>query len=121
MMVTLDPNMAYEKAPRGKLIEACGLLPNFFIDSLTKVAYEGGEGAQAVYDEMVTLYGFGDYSGPSWGTVSPSGSYVSSYEEDEDLEPYLMMESLEGVKMYVYPNAILAVMDSETTILTRMD
>ena len=118
MMVTVDPLKAYTDAPKDRLIAACGILPQFFAEAVM----QGNDTAESVYKAMVAIYGFGDYSGTSWGTVSDEGVYKSSYDEDPDMSPLLLCEWPDSeVKMYCYEHAILAVVDDEKQIITRMD
>ena len=44
---------------------------------------------------------------PMKGTVSLDGKYVSEYSDDEDLEPYFMVNTPDGVG-YIYPYAFVA-------------
>jgi len=117
MMVTLDPNKAYPEAKKGDLVEACGIIPQFFFAA----AVENKKTAKEAYETMVSEYGFGDWSSTSWGTIDPKGTYVSSSEGDQDLEPYMELVMLDGPTLYIYPHAILAVVDSNDTIISRMD
>ena len=118
MMVTVDPLKKYEDAKQGKLVAATGILPQFYMEAMVR----GNDTARDVYEAMVDIYGYGDYSGPSWGTVSPTGVYKSSYEEDPDMYPLVLCEWPDNdVRLWVYQHAILAVQDPEETIITRMD
>ena len=44
---------------------------------------------------------------PMKGKVSLDGKYVSEYSDDEDLEPYFMIDTPDGVG-YIYPYAFVA-------------
>ena len=120
MIAEIDPlNVHLEKGATAKrIVEACGILPMFYTEACVK----GLVTAQEVYDDMVKTYGFGDFSGPSWGTVSPDGTYVSSFEEDPDMQPLMKCTWPDSpVELLIYQNAILAVRDADTSIITRMD
>ena len=117
MMVSIDPNKAFKGAKKDRLIEACGLIPYFFLAAKE----QGAKTAKEAYAVMVSEYGFGDYSSTSWGTVDSKGTYVSAYDEDPDMEPLMSMTILDGPTLYVYQYAIMAVVDSNDTIITRMD
>ena len=119
MMVTIDPTNNWPKDKRPRLVAACGLLPMFFVDAINK----GLIGTQEVYDDMVKTYGFGDFSGPSWGSINEeTGVYVSSYEEDEDLAPMVTMDSLDGPTLYIYQHAIIGLVGPDgVQIVSRMD
>jgi len=117
MLVIIDPNKHYAKNKQGHLIEACGLIPYFFRDAEDA----GLKDAKEVYDFMVSVYGFGDYSGVNWGVVGPKGTYTSLEPEDKPLEPLVSFEIVEGCKLYVYPYAIMAVVQGNTQIISRMD
>jgi len=120
MIVEIDPlNVHLPKGASSKrIVDACGILPMFYTEAMVK----GLETAQEVYDDMVKTYGFGDYGSASWGTVSPDGTYVSSYEEDPDMAPLLKLTWPDNpVECLIYEHAILAVRDEDKTIITRMD
>lgn len=117
MMVTIDKNKAFEGAKKDRLIEACGLIPYFFVAAKE----QGAKTAEEAYQTMVDEYGFGDYSGTNWGTVDPKGTYVSAYDEDPDMEPLMSMSILDGPTLHIYQSAILAVVDANKTIISRMD
>jgi len=44
---------------------------------------------------------------PIKGGVSLDGKYVSTYSDDEDLEPYFMIDTDDGIG-YIYPYAFVA-------------
>ena len=121
MIAEIDPlNVHMPKgASAKKIVGAVGILPMFYTEACVK----GLDTAHEVYEDMVKTYGFGDYSGPSWGTVKDDGTYVSSFEEDPDMAPLMKCSWPDNpVVMYIYQHAILAVVDGfETPIITRMD
>jgi hypothetical protein len=117
MIIEVDPLRAFEKAPEDHLVSAAGLIPYFAVEALQ----EHPEGpARDVYDKMVSIYGFGDFSGAFTGTVSEEGVY--SYPEDPDLSPIMKLYFPGSpVEVFVYQYAIIAVRDDQETITSRMD
>jgi hypothetical protein len=116
-MITLDPNGKFPGVPKEHMQEFAGLIPRIVADAVLA----GACGAREVYDAMVLAYGYGDYSSINWGTISEDGTYVSSEEEDPDLDPVVMWELPCGTKVRLYNHAIVSVVDDEETIITRMD
>jgi hypothetical protein len=103
-----------------RLEAACGVLPFFFMDAVMQRA----ETAEDTYASMVKSYSFGDYRFKG-GSVTTDGTYVSEYTEDPDMVPYVTFvakwEGGETVKLHIYRSAILSVVDSKSTIISRMD
>lgn len=119
MMVTIDPTNHYPPNRQGPLIEACGLIPIFFCKAIASLSEKAT--AREVYEAMVEMYGYGDYHTTKWGHCTKEGIYKSSYPEDPDLYPYIEMRLPDGLGLFVYPHALLAVVDTKETILSRMD
>lgn len=120
MIISVDPNKYHVPigATMDRLVQACGIIPAFAAEAYVK----GHETAQDVYGAMVEAYGFGDMSSTDWGTVDPTGVYKSTYDEDPDMQPLVELSSPDNpVKVYIYQYAIVAVVDKDTTIITRMD
>lgn len=120
MIISVDPNEYHipKGATKVRLVRACGIIPAFAAEAYAK----GNETAQDVYDAMVERYGFGDMSSTKWGTVDPTGVYKSAYDEDPDMQPLVELRFPENpVKVYIYQYAIVAVVDEDTTIISRMD
>ena len=117
MIVSVDPTGKYEGVSKGKLVDACGLIPIFAVDAFV----QRKDTAQAFYDVMVESYGFGDWSSAGWGTVGPEG-VLKSDQGDPDMSPLLELSFPEsGIKVYVYQSAIMAVVGPDETIVSRMD
>lgn len=118
MEVKVDPLKDYTKVNPLRLIEACGIIPQF----VNYAADTGAEDAQAFMDLMSEAYGFG-LSGnmlDHGGAVSPEGKYT--YPEDAPLYPLVEWRTPEGITVWVYEYAIVAVRDSkDNTVMTRMD
>lgn len=118
MIISIDPTKSFAGANKDRILDACGLIPMFVVDAFSA----GKATTKDVYGSMVESYGFGDMSSTDWGTVEPDGTYVSSYDEDEDLKPLIELSFPENpVKVYVYQYAIVAVVDPDNTIISRMD
>lgn len=115
--VAFDPRAAYG-ANSEKLLAACGVIPSIFSEAAMG---PDTEDAPSMYKRAVEVYSFGDYSSVQWGTVTPEGVYVSSHDEDPDLNPMVVFYWPFGVEVLVYPHAIIAVRDEENTIISRMD
>lgn len=118
---TLDPTGVLVKdkgASLERIGQAQGLIPEFVLYAVQR----GAESAQEVWDAMVEAYGFGDFSGPEWGTIDAEGVYHSKYDEDPDLHP-LVRYDLQGdrVSVYLYNYGIVSVVSTEQTIIGRMD
>lgn len=115
--VSLDPHQTHG-ANKERLLAACGLIPSIFSEAAGE---PDTEDAESLYKAAVRIYGFGDYSGTDWGTVDPDGLYRSSHDEDPPLSPIAVFRWPFGVEVLVYPHAIIAVRDEDTTIISRMD
>jgi hypothetical protein len=117
MIVILNPQGSYPKGSPMALVEACGLIPLFFED-----AVKGEQDPSEVWAEMVRLYSFGDWSG-DWGEISEDGETLASNEGDPTLYALLTMLDLDsGIKLAVFPNAILALTKKGyAPIVGRMD
>lgn len=117
--VLLDPFGQFPQVDKkGRILEACGLIPAIFSQAAGE---PDTEDAQALYKAAVDVYGFGDWSGSDWGTVSQNGVYTSTHEDDEPLKPIAVFRWPFGVEVLVYRHAIIAVRDEDTTIISRMD
>lgn len=118
MDIQLDPSGYYASLPDVKqvrMLAACGLLPYFFASAVAG----GAKGAERVLKAMENHYGFPAPTIKKRGMeVDDEGIY--RYPGDDPLHPLLMMRA-EGVTFYVYPHAILALQDSSSTLVTRMD
>ena len=89
-------------------IEALGLIPHFFERSL----YIEGQPIQSVADKMDTLYHYGGFVYPFGGTIDDKGTYISSSEEDDPLDPIARIDKL-GFTVWIYPYAIVGLTDDK--------
>ena len=119
-----DPRKAYQHMTREHLEEACGIIPDFFERALSVDDFTGIETVTGVMDD---LYGFGGFEQyPIKGEITASGTYVSEYDDDPDLEPLIAFASLDpahcDVEMFVYPYAFVGLRDSSgATKIARFD
>jgi len=119
-MVIIDTNEKfYTDSSRQQLMEACGLIPMFFVQATDGLA-SAAEPTEAVFYAMDDIYGYGGADTMD-GTVTDGGVYQSSYKGDEDLQPYATVYS-RGYICYIYPYAITAVRgDDGETFIGRFD
>ena len=123
----IDPNDAFGHLDKKHLIEMCGVVPNFFIKSVMN----SDDDFDNIIEGMDQEYGFGGFQHPFGGTIK-NHKYISSYEEDEDLDALLVMnyrtedhatDILPSFKMYQFQYGIVAVEDvpSGKTKIARFD
>ena len=123
----IDPNDAFGHLDKKHLIEMCGVVPNFFIKSVMN----SDDDFDNIIEGMDQEYGFGGFQHPFGGTIK-NHKYISSYEEDEDLDALLVMnyrtedhatDILPSFKMYQFEYGIVAVEDvpSGKTKIARFD
>ena len=123
----IDPNDAFGHLDKKHLIEMCGVVPNFFIKSVMN----SDDDFDNIIEGMDQEYGFGGFQHPFGGKIK-NHKYISSYEEDEDLDALLVMnyrtedhatDILPSFKMYQFEYGIVAVEDvpSGKTKIARFD
>lgn len=106
------------------LEEACGIIPDFFERALSVDEFVDIE---SIAETMDQLYGFGGFQAyPIDGEVNAQGTYVSEYDDDPHLEPYIAFTSLDpsrtNVEMFVYPYGFVGLRDSNgATKIARFD
>jgi len=113
--IEIDPNGKFLTVEMSRVIGAAGLLPYFALEAF-ELLPEGG--TEEVYQMLVSIYGMGDYRMPKGGTVSPEGVYNAP--EDPPLDPIVSVSGL-NTTVYIYQYAIIAVVDKNDTIVSRMD
>lgn len=106
---------AYPEYTRPQLGEWMGLIGLWF--SEWQYAHKLYDGDMVQY--MQDNYGFGELY-KMGGSVSDSGTYVSSYEDDEDLEWIGRVKTSNGYA-YCYPYGIVAIPTDDGHFITRMD
>jgi len=117
----LNPTKAAElgAAKPSALVEACGLIPDFFADACITLAL-GVEGSTQsalddIADRMDAVYGCGGFgSYPFDGTLSSDGTYVSPHEDDADLPPLCRFGFKGTFHCFVYQYGITAIRDNTT-------
>ena len=127
-----DPRKAYDQLynfddqddKERWLEEACGIIPDFFERALSVDPFVD---IDSIAETMDKLYGFGGFQQyPLDGEVNAQGTYVSEYNDDPHLEPYIAFTSLDpsrtNVEMFVYPYGFVGLRDSHgATKIARFD
>jgi len=94
------------------LVEACGIVPDFFCAACAEASAAAGDEDITLDDickGMDVLYGFGGFEYPMGGQVDHQGVLISNHDDDADLHP-LARFGFEGrVFCYVYDCGIVAV------------
>jgi len=119
----LNPAKASElgSARPDDLVEACGLIPDFFADACITLAL-GDDSADAnlsalddIADRMDAIYGCGGFAAhPYGGTVAADGTYSSPHHEDEALPPLCRFGFKGTFHCFVYQYGITAIRDNTT-------
>lgn len=99
------------------LLEACGIIPDFFCDALINAEQENPDGItlQHVADGMDRVYGFGGFQYPWPGKLDADGVYTSSeYPDDPPLSPLVRFsfncyERGRVIECFVYEAGITAI------------
>ena len=111
--VTKNQSLGFTDNQWGQLIEANGLLLMWFIEwnQVNDAVNKDREKPIQIMDFFKQKYNMSAGCDP-WtmkGKVSLDGKYVSEdgYDDDEDLEPYFMIDTPDGVG-YIYPYAFVA-------------
>jgi hypothetical protein len=126
---TLAPslNSQWKKAfSSNDLIEACGIIPDFFLDACIRATHDLDGTLSAVAQEMDRAYqmgGFGSYT--FTGELSADGLYTfDAFDEHQDppLQPYARFR-FKNFECFVYPYAITAIrdIDSGESMAARFD
>ena len=116
--VAMDPTGHFRNrdVSKDKLLEAMGLIPYFAVAAAAQLP----KTAEKALELMDLEYGFGMGAMTGAGTVDEDGVY--EYPEDPPLYPMAAFRFPESdVTVYVYQYAMVAVVDPETTLITRMD
>jgi hypothetical protein len=107
-----------------QIIEAAGIIPDIFTEAC--VALE--EGPAVALDDLAgaidAVYGFGGFAVPFEGTITERGVYVSSFDDDPDLPPFVRLiysnpvgivcPSLDRFELFVYLYGICALRDRDS-------
>ena len=104
---TKNKELGFTDNQWGQLIEANGLLIMWFIEWNNKDWH--GTPDMSIMEFFTKKYNqsAGCNPWPIKGAVSLDGKFVSTHQDDEDLEPYFMIDTPDGVG-YIYPYAFVA-------------
>ena len=104
---TKNKELGFTDNQWGQLIEANGLLIMWFIEWNNKDWHNTPD--MSIQDFFTKKYNqsAGCNPWPIKGAVSLDGKFVSTHQDDEDLEPYFMIDTDDGVG-YIYPYAFVA-------------
>ena len=102
---TKNKKLGFTDNQWGQLIESNGLLIMWFIEWNQK----DKDNPLKIQDFFAQKYNMsaGCDPWPMKGKISLDGKYVSEYSDDDDLEPYFMIDTPDGVG-YIYPYAFVA-------------
>lgn len=102
------------------IIEACGIIPDFFAAACCSTSEPLTLGIIAA--AMDAEYQFGGFCYPFGGSLTDAGVYQSSYDDDPDMPP-LACFTFEGFECFVYHYGITAIRDRATreTKIARFD
>jgi len=104
---TKNKELGFTDNQWGQLIESNGLLIMWFIEWNNKDWH--GTPDMSIQEFFTKKYNqsAGCNPWPIKGAVSLDGKFVSTHQDDEDLEPYFMIDTPDGVG-YIYPYAFVA-------------
>ena len=106
----------YKKARAIDMVESCGIIPDFFAEACVELSFE--DSTQFTLDNIAkkidAMYQCGGFLHPMKGTISADGSYISSYDDDDDLAPICRYKYEDKFYLYVYEYAITAIVDIAT-------
>jgi len=104
---TKNKELGFTDQQWGQLIDANGLLIMWFIEWNNKDWH--GTPDMSIQEFFTKKYNksAGCNPWPIKGGVSLDGKFVSTHQDDEDLEPYFMIDTDDGVG-YIYPYAFVA-------------
>jgi len=110
---TFDPNEAHTHMDKHQMVQYAGFIPDFFLAGI-----EEGTDLNSVSKIMDENYGYGGFNEYPWpSTIGPQRRLISSYEEDPDLDPILIMrarsQSDMDLECILYESGIIALRDEE--------
>jgi hypothetical protein len=118
------------RAQPAHLLEACGIIPDFFAEACITAETENPDGVNidAIADAMDRVYQFGGFEFPLGGDLDADGVYRSQYAEDPDMSPlvrfaYAVTMGGQAFECFVYECGITAIRErgSETAKVARFD
>ena len=111
----------YDLATPRQLMEACGIIPDFFCQACLMASPLTLDNIAAGMDSVYQFGGFNAY--PFKGSIDDhDGTYQSEHEDDDALPP-LARFIFEGFECFVYEYGIAAIRDRATreTKIARFD
>jgi len=94
------------------IVEACGLIPDFFCQACLNIELFNDSDLKIVADGMDSIYGFGGFQYPWSGTITTKGVYQSN-DEDPDMNP-LALFRYAHMELFVYQYGVCAIRDTKT-------
>ena len=104
---TKNKELGFTDNQWGQLIESNGLLIMWFIEWNNKEWLNTPDMSIMEFFTKKYNQSAGCNPWPIKGAVSLDGKFVSTHQDDEDLEPYFMIDTPDGVG-YIYPYAFVA-------------
>tara|TARA_R110000803_G_scaffold59790_1_gene118732 strand:+ start:90 stop:506 length:417 start_codon:yes stop_codon:yes gene_type:complete len=122
----LNPTRSAElgNARPADILEACGLIPDFFADACLSITFEGvADTLDDLAGAMDNLYGCGGFCYPFGGTIATDGTYASEYDDDPDMAPLCRFGYEGRFFCFVYQYGVTAIRDNTTgqTKIARFD
>lgn len=120
----------FNRAQPARLLEACGIIPDFFAEACITAETENPEGVNldAIADAMDRVYQMGGFQYPLGGDIDADGVYRSQYAEDPDMSPlvrfaYAVTMGGQAFECFVYQYGITAIRErgSEAAKVARFD
>jgi len=120
MKIEVDPQKKYTDVKMNRLVEACGMIPVFVGEAFFQHPEEPT--TREVFNAVMEAYGMGFGDGTEMEvSITDEGTWVSSYDDDEDLYPLLRIH-WEGLEVFVYQHALVAIKGPRgRTLCTRID
>jgi len=118
---TKNKELGFTDNQWGQLIESNGLLIMWFIEWNNIEWHDTPEMSIMEFFTQKYNQSAGCNPWPIKGAVSLDGKFVTTHQDDEDLEPYFMIDTPDGVG-YIYPYAFVALpTKAGGHVIVRMD
>ena len=123
-----DPNGAYKNLHELNLIEMCGIVPDFFIQS----CMDSDDTLDSIAEGMDKQYGMGGFGTFAFKGKVEDNKYISPYEEDEDMDALVVIHyrtekdecgAYDKFTMYQFESGIVGIEDvtNGKTKIARFD